>query len=78
MGATTGVQVMRPSHYVGLIAGDDGRAATRRDEEFRAWHRRPDAAPLPDEPPTPQRGRLTIARRLARTVALLGVFGRVG
>jgi hypothetical protein len=69
---------MRPSHFVGLLAGDDGRAAERRDAEFRAWHRRPDADPLPEEPPPPTGERLTIVRRLARTVALFGVLGRDG
>jgi hypothetical protein len=42
----------------------------RADEEFRAWHRRPDA--LPDAPSEPiQRDRSSV-RRLARLVARIG------
>ncbi len=69
---------MRPTHFVGIIFGDDGRAAQRRDEEFRAWHRQPDALPLPDDPPAPKVQRFAFVRRLARSGALLGVFGREG
>lgn len=54
-----------------LMASDRIAEGQRRDdEEFRAWHRRPDALPLPPEPtvePASARPAVTrIVRRLVR------------
>jgi hypothetical protein len=69
---------MDPRLFVWLRASDDKLAARRRDEAFRDWHRLPDAPPLPDEPPPRKREHFAFVRLLARTAALLRVFGRDG
>jgi hypothetical protein len=69
---------MDPRLFARLLASDDKVAAQRSDEEFRAWHRQPDALPLPDEPPPRRREHLAFVKLLARSGALLRMFGRDG
>ena len=41
---------MYPAFIVELLSGDDSAERRRREEEWRAWHRRPDAPPLDPAP----------------------------
>ncbi|HET9521737.1 MAG TPA: hypothetical protein VFO73_11870 [Candidatus Limnocylindrales bacterium] len=47
---------MYPNFIVDVMTGNDRERQRRRDEAWRAWHRQPDAVPLPDELPR-SRGR---------------------
>lgn len=52
---------MYPNFIVDVMTGNDGERQRRRDEAWRAWHRQPDALPLPDEPPRSHRRRLPLS-----------------
>jgi hypothetical protein len=75
--AAVGDREMRPTYLVQVLGPDDNAAERRRDEEFRAWHRQPDATPLPARRSNRLLGRLAIVAMVARTT-LLGTLGRAG
>jgi hypothetical protein len=67
---------MDPRFTVRLLAMKS--EAQRREEELLAWHRRPDARPLPDDPPDRKVEHFGFARRMARAVTVLLSLGRDG
>lgn len=52
---------MYPSFLVNVFTRNDHERRQRRDEAWRAWHRQPDALPLPDEPPGGRAWRRSLA-----------------
>ncbi len=70
---------MYPSFIVDVITGNDRERRRRRDDAWRAWHRQPDALPLPEEPPrsrtwhvrVPRIGLASILARLAGRIQLI-------
>jgi hypothetical protein len=62
---------MYPIFIVELLTGDASAHHRRRDEEWRAWHRMPDAAPSEDDPPPEPRAAPGIGVRLASIAAHL-------
>lgn len=64
--------------FIRLLEYDGLVAEAERDVEFRALHRHVDPVPAPETVPAAKAERLTLVRRLSKSVALLGVIGREG
>jgi hypothetical protein len=65
-----------PSFIVDVIKGNDRERRRRRDDAWRAWHRQPDALPLPEEPPRSRTWHVRVPRiGLASSLAWLA--GRI-
>ena len=73
---------MHPARYLALIGLDETERARRDDEAWRAWHRRPDAAPAVDGEAVPALGgRADMGARdggsAMRRLRVASVVGRV-
>jgi hypothetical protein len=61
---------MQPPFIVELFTGNEAERQRRREEEWRAWHRRPEAPPLGDEAPA-------VPSRVTRLIGLAWIVGRL-
>jgi hypothetical protein len=50
-----------PTFLVDIFTRSESERRQQRDEAWRAWHRQPDALPLPDEPPRSKARRLPLS-----------------
>jgi hypothetical protein len=76
MRAIPGEAPMRPLRFLASSVTDAAQRQWTEDEEFRAWHRQPDALPVLDDDPDRPTERRPAARRVTATLVLGRIFGR--